>query len=214
MLKRMLIGLMVFALSFPAMAGGKETTAQAIDDLLKSKELKHSLVGIYAVSINSGEEIYARNADISMIPASNNKLFTTAAALGTLGPNYTYTTTVERVGDVEDGILKGHLAIVGSGDPTISGRFHDGDMTKILRDWVDAVKPRGFSGSKDSWWGTTISGTTTTTRRPGTGVTWASGMERPPRRFPSTTIVSICIGPREKAGVRRRPTRPIPIRGT
>ncbi len=158
MLRRMLIGLMVLAGSFPAFPGGKEATAQAIDELLKSKELKHSLVGIYAVSIQSGEEIYARNADISMIPASNNKLFTTAAALGILGPNYTYTTTVERVGDIEEGILKGHLVIVGSGDPTISGRFHNGDTTKVLRDWVEAVKAEGIQrvegfvvGDDDLW---------------------------------------------------------------
>lgn len=158
MLKRMLIGLMALALSFPALAAGREATAHAIDELLRSKELKHSLVGIYAVSIAGGEAIYARNEDISMIPASNNKLFTTAAALGILGPNYTYTTTVERVGDIEDGILKGHLVIVGSGDPTISGRFHDGDMTKILRDWVDAVKADGIQriegfvvGDDDLW---------------------------------------------------------------
>jgi len=136
----------------------KAAIAEKIEKALEHKDFKNALVGIYAVSLESGKEIYAYNADITMIPASNNKLFTTAAALDALGPDYTYETDLMRVGTIKNGILEGHLVIVGSGDPTISGRFNEGDVTAALRGWVDKVKAAGIQrvegyviGDDDLW---------------------------------------------------------------
>lgn len=116
----------------------------ALIELLQNEDMRNALVGVYAVTLDEGRVICSHHADITMIPASNNKVFTTAAALDILGPDYTYTTTLERVGTLENGILRGHLILVGSGDPTISGRFNGGDTTEVLRKWVDAVKAQGI----------------------------------------------------------------------
>ena len=50
-------------------------------------------------------------------PASNTKLFTTALALATLGPDYRIRTTVEATGAIDPaGRLRGDLVLVGRGD--------------------------------------------------------------------------------------------------
>lgn len=51
------------------------------------------------------------------VPASVTKLVTAAAALDLLGPRYTFHTRVVRTGPIEDGVLKGDLFVIGSGDP-------------------------------------------------------------------------------------------------
>jgi D-alanyl-D-alanine carboxypeptidase/D-alanyl-D-alanine-endopeptidase (penicillin-binding protein 4) len=53
-------------------------------------------------------------------PASNEKLYTTAALLETLGPSYQLHTRVFTTGTVTDGTLAGDLYLVGGGDPSLS----------------------------------------------------------------------------------------------
>lgn len=48
----------------------------------------NATVGAVVVDADTGEEIYARNPDAMLVPASNMKMLTTAAALATLGPDY------------------------------------------------------------------------------------------------------------------------------
>ena len=63
------------------------------------------------------------NADTLMVPASTTKLFSTAAALDALGPDYRFTTPVYRTGSLSaDGTLAGDLILVASGDLTMGGR--------------------------------------------------------------------------------------------
>src|SRR5437867_2490548 len=61
------------------------------------------------IELPSGREIYAREADRPMMPASNLKLVTTATALDTFGPDRTFPTRLALVGD--------DLYLIGSGDP-------------------------------------------------------------------------------------------------
>jgi D-alanyl-D-alanine carboxypeptidase/D-alanyl-D-alanine-endopeptidase (penicillin-binding protein 4) len=55
--------------------------------------------------------------DGGLVPASNQKLLTTFAALEVLGPDFTYRTQVKALAGVEDGVLDGDLYLVGDGDP-------------------------------------------------------------------------------------------------
>ena len=56
-------------------------------------------------------------------PASNTKLFTTAAVFALIGPDYRFKTTVESLGTVDKyGRLNSDLVVVGRGDPNLSGR--------------------------------------------------------------------------------------------
>ncbi|NJP09626.1 MAG: D-alanyl-D-alanine carboxypeptidase/D-alanyl-D-alanine-endopeptidase [Leptolyngbyaceae cyanobacterium RU_5_1] len=61
--------------------------------------------------------LYARNPDALMIPASNNKLFTTAAALQKLGAQFRIRTTVT---GSSSGANLAMLRIMGRGDPSLN----------------------------------------------------------------------------------------------
>ena len=91
--------------------------------VLGAPDLAHGFWGIEVVSSATGETLYAQNADKLFTPASNTKLFTTAAALALIGPDYKFRTTVETTGTLDRyGRLNGDLVLVGHGDPNLSGR--------------------------------------------------------------------------------------------
>ncbi|MBA4406280.1 D-alanyl-D-alanine carboxypeptidase/D-alanyl-D-alanine-endopeptidase [bacterium] len=115
-----------------------------LDDYFNDSNFSNAIWGVLVKSLKTGEVIYKRNADKSFIPASNMKLFTSAAAILLLGPKYVYETNIYVNGDLEKGVLKGDLIIQGSGDPTISNRFYEGNHTKIFEEWADTLKARGI----------------------------------------------------------------------
>jgi D-alanyl-D-alanine carboxypeptidase/D-alanyl-D-alanine-endopeptidase (penicillin-binding protein 4) len=79
--------------------------------------------GIEAVSLDSGEVLFAQRANEPFIPASNTKLFTAALALERLGPDFRIRTSVEAAARPDtNGVLHGDLILVGRGDPTLSNR--------------------------------------------------------------------------------------------
>ena len=86
-------------------------------------DLARGFWGIEVVSLSTGKVLYASDADKLFTPASNTKLFTTAAAMALIGPDYTFHTTVETNGTLDThGRLTGDLVLVGRGDPNLSGR--------------------------------------------------------------------------------------------
>lgn len=109
--------------------------------------------GILVADRDTGETLYEFNADHFFAPASNAKIFTTALALGTLGRNYRFRTTLEAgVALDPEGRLPGDLRLVGRGDPDISnrkipyaGRFErDGPVEKVLAELADAAARQGL----------------------------------------------------------------------
>jgi len=76
--------------------------------------------GDYAIQVvdpDSGAAIYSYNAKKPLIPASNMKLITTAAALKCLGPGFEYKTQVALSNDT--------LVVIGSGDPLLGDKDTD-----------------------------------------------------------------------------------------
>ena len=143
---RLLASLTLVALSAPSLrAQPAATSAEELTDyvgaVLDSAAFDNAFWGVQVVNLESGEALYARNPQKSFIPASNTKLYTTAAALDLLGPNYRYRTGLYADGEVDDeGALRGNLVVRGSGDPAIGGRFTDGDLTKTFRAWADSLR--------------------------------------------------------------------------
>ena len=62
-----------------------------------------------------------------MMPASNMKILTLAAAADSLGWDYRFTTTLEARGAISNGVLHGDLIVKSNGDPTINTRNGRGD---------------------------------------------------------------------------------------
>src|SRR5262245_7230979 len=105
-------------------AAPKRNLAQQIKAILSQEPLARAYWGIYVVELETGRVLFSQNADQLFLPASNVKLFTTAAALSAAGPEYRFRTTVEAEGKIDSvGRLQGDLVIMGRGDPNISGRM-------------------------------------------------------------------------------------------
>jgi serine-type D-Ala-D-Ala carboxypeptidase/endopeptidase (penicillin-binding protein 4) len=80
-------------------------------------------IGVAIFDLETGKEIYNRNGDAAMNLASNAKLLTTVAALGTLGGGFRWRTAVfidDKSLDETTGNVKGNLYVRGRGDPTLT----------------------------------------------------------------------------------------------
>lgn len=128
----------------PALTSPK-ALAKAIDTVLADTIFENSIWGIRIVELESGRILYDRNERKSFMPASNTKLYTTAAVLDQLGPDYQYRTVLYTDGRIEDGVLRGNLIVKGSGDPVFGDHYkEDADPTAIFRTWADSLKVRGI----------------------------------------------------------------------
>ena len=96
--------------------------AVQVNRLLAQPDVAHAHWGISVTALD-GKQIFALNDGQLFEPASNAKLFTTATAAALLPLSLTYTTNVVAEGPLDStGTLHGNLAILGVGDPNISGR--------------------------------------------------------------------------------------------
>jgi len=90
-----------------------------IDQILRSSPASRGFWGIEVAELPSGRILFNRDAQHLFHPASNMKLFITAAALEKLGPDFVFRTTVEsESGPDAQGIVP-HLYVVGKGDPSL-----------------------------------------------------------------------------------------------
>ena len=105
----------LLALAFSAAPADPPANLAARLDAILSD---HAIWGVYVQHVESGETWYERNPSNIFLPASNQKIFTTAAALDALGSEYRYRTVLYFDGQVEGSVLKGNLVLRGSGDPT------------------------------------------------------------------------------------------------
>ncbi|HEX8829623.1 MAG TPA: D-alanyl-D-alanine carboxypeptidase/D-alanyl-D-alanine-endopeptidase, partial [Longimicrobium sp.] len=99
--------------------------------------------GVEIRSAQTGRVLYQRNEGKMFVPASNMKLVTGSVALETLGPGFVYRTPVVATGPVSNGVLRGDLVVIGSGDPTIAADFHGGDARAVFRAWADSLRAHG-----------------------------------------------------------------------
>ena len=131
----------------------KRDLSKEIAAVLSQPPLNRAHWGVDVVDLDTGKALYSENSDQLFLPASNAKLFTTAAALAIAGPDYRFRTTVEADGKIDDnGRLLGDLVIVGRGDPNISGRVlpyalktqRVAPHTQILEEMADQVARNGL----------------------------------------------------------------------
>jgi serine-type D-Ala-D-Ala carboxypeptidase/endopeptidase (penicillin-binding protein 4) len=123
-----------------------------IETIVAQPDLARGFWGIEIVSAKTGKVLYSLNANKLFTPASNTKLFTTAAALALIGPDYKFRTTVETSGSLDKyGRLTGDVVLVGRGDPTLSGRElpynthtqRDADPDRVLEQLADELAKKG-----------------------------------------------------------------------
>jgi len=139
-------------LALPGNAAKKKTLPGRISAILAQSDLAHGFWGIEVISLSTGQVLFSQNADKLFTPASNTKLFTTAAALSLIGPDYKFRTSVETNGLLDKhGRLSCDLLLVGRGDPNLSGRELPYDLRtqrndhpiKVLEDLADSLVQKG-----------------------------------------------------------------------
>ena len=134
----------------PRHARRNPTLDQRIEKILAASDAQRGSWGFQVVELESGKLLYERDADHLFIPASNMKMFTTAAALEKLGPDYIFHTTVESDAAPDAQGRVWDLYLVGRGDPNLGVRtfpytYHGPQQPadKFLEELADQVKARG-----------------------------------------------------------------------
>ncbi len=128
-----------------AAAASREQLGKELDGIFNQEAFSNAFWGVRIETLD-GEVLYDRNGAKGFVPASNMKMFTTSCAVEKLGPDYTYETVVKATGPIEDGVLKGDLVIVGSGDPSL-GAWHPDDSNnaqKVFDEWIAALQESGI----------------------------------------------------------------------
>lgn len=117
---------------------------QRVQSLFNDPVARNSSASLVVAEVESGRVIAALNANTPVAPASNMKLFTTAAGIQLLGRDFSFITSVSMTGTVDPiGTLHGDVLITGRGDPTIGGRFHDGEASEVVARWARELKKAG-----------------------------------------------------------------------
>lgn len=89
---------------------------------------------VFIFDPKTGDTLYSRSIHDEMIPASNAKLFTTAAALSILGSKYELQTKLFTDCAISpDGIINGNLYINGLGNPAFSGSDLDKFVDTLIK---------------------------------------------------------------------------------
>ncbi len=103
-----------------APAAAQAKLPAAVSKALVKAQVPPSAVSLLVLPVEAtGATRLSHRAEAAMNPASVMKLVTTYAALDTLGPQFTWTTSVLLDGEVANGLLTGNLLIQGGGDPKL-----------------------------------------------------------------------------------------------
>jgi len=92
------------------------------------------------INASTGGTVFEHNAHKAMVPASNMKIITSAAALAYLGADYQFTTRIGLLGDT--------LVIIGGGDPLLGDEITDlkyaRPADRLFADITEALKQKGI----------------------------------------------------------------------
>jgi PBP4 family serine-type D-alanyl-D-alanine carboxypeptidase len=105
-----------------------QTLDAKIAAIMNRPEFRHALFGIEVYSLSDDRVLYALNADKLFVPGSVTKLVTEGVTLELLGEDYRFRTPIYRTGPIsKDGVLRGDLVLVASGDPNLSNRVRSSE---------------------------------------------------------------------------------------
>ncbi|MBM4192976.1 MAG: D-alanyl-D-alanine carboxypeptidase/D-alanyl-D-alanine-endopeptidase [Gemmatimonadetes bacterium] len=114
----------------------------AVDSLVQEPKWRNAHLGILVVDPQTGDTLYSHNAGKLFMPASNQKILTSAAVLSALGADYRFSTEFYANGPVTNGVLNGDVVVAGRGDPSVSDAVQ-GDAMKPLRAAAESLWARG-----------------------------------------------------------------------
>ena len=115
-----------------------------ISQVLSKPEFAPATIGVKVTSLQTGRVLFEENANKLLRPASNMKLYTVAAGLDRLSPDFRFVTSVYAPTKPDgNGVIKGDLTIYGRGDPSIAARFNSGNYLKGIDDLATRIAAAG-----------------------------------------------------------------------
>jgi serine-type D-Ala-D-Ala carboxypeptidase/endopeptidase (penicillin-binding protein 4) len=120
-----------------------------LDQILADSRLAGSTTGLQVRDAASGSIIYSHNAEQRVIPASNEKLMTSAAALEVLGAGYKFHTITKYSGTKSGKTVSGSIYLRGQGDPTMTYAQFDALALKVSQAGI--TKFTGSLVADDTW---------------------------------------------------------------
>jgi D-alanyl-D-alanine carboxypeptidase/D-alanyl-D-alanine-endopeptidase (penicillin-binding protein 4) len=111
--------------------------------LFTADSISHAHWGVHVVSLGDGDTLFGLDQAKFFIPASNEKIVTTAVAAERLGWDYRFTTRILATSPISpSGTVDGDLIVVGDGDPSINPRHPA--RWQAFDDWAAALHARGL----------------------------------------------------------------------
>lgn len=123
----------------------RATIPDQIDAILSGAAVAGNSWSILVENETGSTIYYQRNPTTGYAPASNTKMFTTAAAIGLLGTNYAFQTRIYRNGPLTGGVLTGDLNLVCDHDPTWNTSVFSGNPRKPLDTIAGALLSLGVT---------------------------------------------------------------------
>lgn len=145
--KRSILSLLTlfFISSFSIAQTPIQKLEKAYNTFQSDPQTKYATISLCVLDANTGSPLFARNEQIGLATASTLKVITAATALSILGKDFQYQTTLAYTGSINaEGLLKGNLVIIGSGDPTLGSERYQNKENKVLTSWTTAIKNAGI----------------------------------------------------------------------
>ena len=119
------------------------------NSFLSSNVLSNAHVGVQLFDVSSNKSLINYNSKKLFVPASIQKLLTTATAFEILPSNFSFKTTVLISGELDSlsGIINGNLLLQCSGDPSLESVYFENKS--FITELINALKTKkikGFTG--------------------------------------------------------------------
>lgn len=149
-MKKILHTALLFSLlTTTALSAAGQATAdleKLVNQTRREAGMKHGTLSVCVYNATTGKQIYAHNAEVSMTPASVQKLLTTGVGFARLGSDFRFTTKLAVRGTIDrDGVLHGNIYLTGGGDPLLgSYRYRQTMPDTLFEGWTKALKKKGI----------------------------------------------------------------------
>ena len=139
------VALVLVLMGVQPMARASDTKlSEQLKKVFSDRRLEGATVGAQVFSLDAEKELFSLHADRPMMPASALKVFTAAAALDCLGPEYLYKTEVLSVGKLVQGTLHGDLFLRGNGDPSMVTERMDLLAREVAKSGIKGIQGNVF----------------------------------------------------------------------
>lgn len=148
-MKHRLVPLVGWVVALAAAAARGGTVEAEVDAVLQHHALHRATLAVQVLRLGNGpgdlQELFARNAHLPLVPASNLKLVTTAAALERLGADFKFRTVLLR--------RDADLVLIGDGDPTFGDAAYLKKVgwrsTTVYEGWAAQLRKTGVTEVRD-----------------------------------------------------------------